>query len=72
MTEKTVNCAVDCVNGCILGDDCPHQEYKKAASKFIAEKSIDDLIKIADESLQKRMTRSPDFSMPDLPQWPES
>ncbi len=72
MSDKTVNCAVDCVNGCILGDDCPHQEYKKAASKFIQETSMDDILKLAEDSLVDRLTRSPNFSVPELPQWPES
>ena len=72
MSEKTVDCAVECVNGCILGDECPHQEYRNAADKFIQEKSMDDLIKIAEDSLVERMTRAPKFTTPDLPQWPES
>lgn len=72
MSERTVDCAVECVNGCILGDDCPHQEYRKAASKFIQEKSMDDILKIAEDSLIERLTRSPQLSVSDLPQWPES
>lgn len=72
MSEKTVDCAVECINGCILGDDCPHQEYKNAATQFISDKSIDDLIKIADDSLVERLTKAPKFELPDIPQWPES
>ena len=72
MSESTVNCAVECTNGCVLGEDCPNQEYRKAASKFIQEKSMDDILKIAEDSLVERLTRSPNFTLPEVPQWPES
>ncbi len=45
---NTINCAEMCANGCILGDQCPHLEYLKVAQKFIEEKSIDQLIQIAE------------------------
>jgi hypothetical protein len=44
---NAINCAEMCANGCILGDQCPHLEYLKTAQKFIAEKSIDQLLQIA-------------------------
>ena len=72
MSENTVDCAVECTNGCILGDECPHLEYRNAASKFIQEKSMDDILKIAEDSLIDRLTRSPNLTMPEMPQWPES
>ncbi len=45
---STVNCKEECVNGCILGDKCPHLEYLATARKFIAEHSVDRMIEIAD------------------------
>ena len=38
MTQN-VNCEVDCVNGCVLGDECPNKEYQEEASQFINETS---------------------------------
>ncbi|MCM1982502.1 hypothetical protein [Lyngbya confervoides] len=73
MAEPTVNCAVECVNGCVLGDDCPHQAYREAASKFIQNTSIDRMVEIAEESLHKRLTRSiQGDNLPDLPPWPDA
>lgn len=69
MSEQVIDCALKCVNGCVLGDQCPHQDYKNAASKFIKNTSIDDILKIAEDSLEKRLTRSPEFIQPE---WPES
>lgn len=71
MSEQTIDCAVRCVNGCVLGDECPHQDYKNATSKFIEKTSIEDILKIAADSLEKRLTRSPEFVLPDPPAWPE-
>lgn len=50
----TVNCAEDCMNGCILGDQCPHRAYAAAASKFIEQTSIDRMLEIAEESVRKK------------------
>ena len=40
MVENTVDCAVACVNGCILGDKCPKREYAEATSNFIENTSL--------------------------------
>ncbi|AFY66800.1 hypothetical protein [Geitlerinema sp. PCC 7407] len=42
------NCAETCVNGCILGDKCPHLEYAQAARKFLEETSVDRMIEISE------------------------
>jgi hypothetical protein len=44
---NNINCAEMCANGCVLGDKCPHLEYLKTAQKFIAEKSIDQMLEIS-------------------------
>jgi hypothetical protein len=49
-----VNCAEECVNGCILGDNCPHLEYRQAAAKFISETSIDEMVEIAAERARRK------------------
>jgi hypothetical protein len=67
MTEEKIeiNCAVACVNGCVLGDKCPNLKYAKAASKFISDTPLDQMIQIAEESLPDRMLKSNKFVLPD-------
>lgn len=55
MNRADVNCEVDCVNGCALGDDCPKEEYRRQASQFINNTSLDDMLAIADEAVRKKM-----------------
>jgi hypothetical protein len=72
VSERTIDCNVECVNGCILGDDCPHRSYQKAASEFIQSKSVDQMLEIAEERLKKQVTQSsvrPFPELPDLPNW---
>ncbi len=69
MTERIINCAVECVEGCILGSDCPHREYVAAASKFIEEKSMDQILQIAEASVQKRMAEAAERFASEPPQW---
>ena len=49
----TVNCAVDCKDGCVLGNDCPNLKYTAEASKFIADTSLDKLLELADEAVRR-------------------
>lgn len=60
-----INCAEACVNGCILGDKCPNLQYKDQASKFIQEKSLDEMLAIADEAVRKKMTAPPQWVLPE-------
>ncbi|MEO0406338.1 MAG: hypothetical protein AAF289_03200 [Cyanobacteria bacterium P01_A01_bin.135] len=60
-----VNCAVDCVDGCVLGDDCPNQDYKDQASTFIQETSLDDMLAIADEAVKKKRMQAPKWVFPE-------
>ncbi len=57
MATQPVNCLEACVNGCILGDDCPHREHVAAASQFIQNTSIDEMLAIAEERIRKKMTQ---------------
>ena len=49
-----VNCAVDCKEGCVLGDDCPHKESQQQASKFIETTSLDDMLELAAEAVRRK------------------
>jgi hypothetical protein len=64
-----VNCAVDCVNGCILGDQCPNLEHVNAAAKFISDTSLDKMLEIAEEAQRKkamaRVMEPPQWVFPD-------
>lgn len=51
MTE--INCAEACKNGCVLGDRCPNREYAQTATKFIAETSLDDMLRIAQSRFER-------------------
>ena len=68
MTPK-VNCSIDCVNGCVLGDRCPNQEYQAEASKFIQETSLDKMLEMAEEAVRKkimqRASEPPKWVLPD-------
>lgn len=62
---KEVNCAVECVDGCILGEECPHREYAANASTFIEETSLDQMIEIAEIARRKKLTEPPQWVIPD-------
>ncbi len=65
MNRDQVNCAVDCVKGCILGDRCPNTEYKKEASNFIKETSLDKMLEMAEIARMKKISEPPKWVMPD-------
>jgi hypothetical protein len=65
MENTTVDCLTACVNGCILGDKCPHRKYAAMATKFIEETSVDKMHEIADEAFRKKMTAPPQWVLPD-------
>ena len=62
---QTVDCAVACVDGCVLGDDCPNKEYAKEASQFMQETSLDRMIEMAEEARLKKMMEPPKWVIPD-------
>jgi hypothetical protein len=60
-----INCAEACVNGCVLGDQCPNLKYKAKASQFIAETSLDKMLEMAEAAVRKKMTAPPQWVFPD-------
>jgi hypothetical protein len=50
----TINCAVECVNGCKLGDQCPNQAHAAEASKFIQATSLDSMLAMAEEAVRRK------------------
>ena len=65
MEHKQVNCQVDCVNGCILGENCPNTEYREAVSKFIEDTPLDKMLEIAEAARMKKMIEPPKWILPD-------
>lgn len=49
-----VNCAVDCKDGCVLGDQCPHKDAQQEASKFIEDTSLDKMLEMAEAAVQRK------------------
>lgn len=64
-----INCAVDCKNGCVLGDDCPHKDSQQQASRFIEDTSLDTMLEMAAEAVrrkqQERATEGPKWVFPE-------
>lgn len=65
MSKKTVNCQIECVNGCILGEDCPNQEYVQETSKFIQDTSLDKMLEMAEIARMRKLTEPPKWVIPD-------
>ncbi len=49
-----MNCAVECVNGCRLGENCPNKEHAAAVAKFIESTSLDAMLAMADAAVKRR------------------
>ena len=65
MSPDNVNCAVDCANGCVLGDRCPNKEYQQEASKFINDTSLDKMLEMAEIARMKKLSEPPKWVIPD-------
>lgn len=50
-----INCAVDCKDGCVLGDQCPNLKYTEEAAQFIADTSLDQMLEMANEAIRRKM-----------------
>lgn len=68
MAQQNVNCAVDCVNGCVLGEKCPNKEYTAATENFIENTSLDKMLEIAEEAVMKKRMEPPKWVIPDFPE----
>ncbi len=65
MNPDNVNCAVDCVDGCVLGDRCPNKEYQQEASEFINKTSLDKMLEMAEIARMKKLSEPPKWVIPD-------
>jgi hypothetical protein len=62
---REVNCKVECVNGCVLGDQCPNREYAENTTEFINNTSLDKMIEMAEIAKRKKLTEPPKWVIPD-------
>jgi hypothetical protein len=60
-----VNCSVDCVNGCVLEEECPNKEYAEEASQFSEETSLDKMIEMAEIARLKKLTQPTQWIIPE-------
>lgn len=49
-----INCAVDCKDGCVLGEQCPHRESQEQTSEFIENTSLDTMLEMAAEAVRRK------------------
>ena len=61
----TINCAEACVNGCVLGEQCPNLDYKNEATKFVQETSLDKMLEIAEQARLKKLLAPPQWILPE-------
>lgn len=65
--KSTIDCKTACVDGCVLGTDCPNGAYRADASSFIQNTSLEDMHAIAEEALRKKVAAS--SQAPSEPKW---
>lgn len=62
---NNINCAETCINGCMLGEQCPNKEAREQTSKFIEETSLDQMLAMAEEAIRKKRMAPPQWVIPD-------
>ncbi|MGK7925968.1 MAG: hypothetical protein AB4290_12115 [Spirulina sp.] len=63
--ETKIDCATECVNGCVLGDKCPNLQYAKQANQFMQETSLDKMHEIAEIARRKKLSEPPKWVIPE-------
>jgi hypothetical protein len=64
-TDRTIDCATACTNGCIQPENCPSQQHVSAAADFISGISIDKMHEIAEEARRKKLSAPPQWIIPE-------
>jgi hypothetical protein len=65
MERPKIDCKVQCVNGCVLGDECPNVEFREATSKFIEDTPLDKMLEMAEMARMKKLSEPPKWILPD-------
>lgn len=53
-TPQTIDCATACVNGCVLGDQCPHRDAARDAVNYIMNTDWDTLMQKAEDRVKRQ------------------
>lgn len=64
-TPQTIDCATACVNGCVLGDQCPHREAAKDAVNYIMNTDWETLMKKAEDRVKRQVPEDEAQAGPD-------
>lgn len=51
---QTIDCATACVNGCVLGDQCPHRDAAKEAVNYIMNTDWETLMQKAEDRVKRQ------------------
>ncbi|MEB3229810.1 MAG: hypothetical protein VKJ64_02285 [Leptolyngbyaceae bacterium] len=62
---NTIDCKTACVNGCVLGEQCPNKEYRAAASEFMKKTSLEEMHEIAEIARRKKLEAPPKWVFPE-------
>lgn len=65
MEEQKIDCKVQCVNGCVLGEKCPNVEFREATAKFIEDTPLDKMLEMAEMARMKKLSEPPKWILPD-------
>ena len=53
-SSNGIDCAVACVNGCVLGDECPNKEEQAKASQFINDTPLEKMLEMAAAAVERK------------------
>ncbi len=65
MEEQKIDCKVQCVNGCVLGEKCPNVEFREATAKFLEDTPLDKMLEMAEIARMKKLSEPPKWILPD-------
>ncbi len=68
-TGQTIDCAIACVNGCILGDQCPSKDEQAKAAAFIETTSLDKMLELAAIAVERRNAERAEKARTETPKW---
>ncbi len=63
--EQKIDCKVQCVNGCVLGEKCPNVEFREATAKFLEDTPLDKMLEMAEMARMKKLSEPPKWILPD-------
>ncbi len=64
-----INCAVDCINGCVRPDACVGEGFVGQASQFIEDTSLDRMLEMAEAAVRRRQQERMQAAQTSGPQW---